>query len=189
MIAEVAWRIVSRDGVDAASVRNIAKEAGLSMGSMRHYFRSQAELCIYLMELVNAKAKKRIESMIATTSSPTFQQLVDLTMQLLPIHNETKTEMEVWLWFHAKVPSTPELQPLNKMNYEGSYLLFKLVIDALIHLQMAKPTIEAQYEIDRLFALVDGLSMHCYLHPNYVSAEKITYIVTRHLEDLCVPAK
>ncbi|UHA72487.1 TetR/AcrR family transcriptional regulator [Paenibacillus sp. 481] len=185
MIAEVAWKIVSRDGVEAASVRNIAKEAGLSMGSMRHYFPSQADLYIYLMELVSSKAGKRIQAMIASTSTPTMQQLIHLTMQLLPIHNETRLEMEVWLWYNAKAVSTPALKPLNAKIYEETYLLIKLVIDALIHLKLAKKGIDPHYEMDRLYALVDGLALHCFMHPSEASEEKIASILTRHLEELC----
>jgi AcrR family transcriptional regulator len=185
MIAEAVWRIIKRDGVEAASVRNIAKEAGLSMGAMRHYFPSQSELFIYLMKLVNSKAEKRIQLIIASTPTPTLQQLIYLTMQLLPINDDTKLEMEVWFWFHAKAVGNPELQSLSAKIYEDTYLLIKLVIDALIHLNLAKPKLDASYETDRLYALVDGLALHCFMHPDHASPERIKSIVTSHIEELC----
>ncbi|XOK62079.1 TetR/AcrR family transcriptional regulator [Paenibacillus elgii] len=166
-------------------MRNIAKEAGLSMGSMRHYFPSQSELFIYLMQLVNSKAEKRIQAMIGSTSTPTLEQLIYLTMQLLPINDENKLEMEVWFWFNAKAVGNPDLQPLSAKLYEGSYLLIKLVIDALIHLKLAKPGLDAAYETDRLYALVEGLALHCFMHPTHASEERITSIVARHLKELC----
>ncbi|MBH5318437.1 TetR/AcrR family transcriptional regulator [Paenibacillus sp. GSMTC-2017] len=185
MIAEVAWTIVTRDGVESASVRNIAKEAGLSMGSMRHYFPSQADLYIYLMELVSNRVGARVQAMIASTTTPTFEQLTHLMMQLLPIHEETKPEMEVWLWFNAKAVSTPALKPLNARIYEETFLLVKLVIDALIHMKLAKQEIDVHYEAQSLYALVDGLAIHCFMHPDEASEERISSILTRHLQDLC----
>ncbi|MGG3572885.1 TetR family transcriptional regulator C-terminal domain-containing protein [Bacillus gobiensis] len=185
MIAEAVWRIIKRDGVEAASVRSIAKEAGLSMGALRHYFPSQSELFIYLMQLVNSKAEKRIRSMIASTSTPTLQQLIHLCMQLLPINDETKLEMEVWFWFNAKAVGNPKLQSLSDKIYEDTFLLIKLVIDALIHLNLAKPGLDASYEIDRLYALVDGLGLHCYMYPNHTSPERAASLITRHIKELC----
>ncbi|MFD0587345.1 TetR/AcrR family transcriptional regulator [Paenibacillus sp. GCM10027627] len=183
-IAEVAWAIVRRDGVEAASVRNIAKESGLSMGAMRHYFRSQADLYIYLMELVSKKAGSRIEALIATTSAPTMLQLVHLLMQLLPVHPETKLEMEVWLWFNAKAARTPALKPFNAKIYEENMLLIKLVIEALIYLNMAKKQLDVPYETERLYALVDGLAVHCFMRPDAADEKKVESTLLRHLQEL-----
>jgi AcrR family transcriptional regulator len=36
LVAEAAWRIIRKNGMEQASVRNIAEEAGISVGSMRH---------------------------------------------------------------------------------------------------------------------------------------------------------
>jgi AcrR family transcriptional regulator len=48
------WRIVVRDGPAAASVRGVAREAGLSMGSVRHFFATQHELLTFAVEEVIA---------------------------------------------------------------------------------------------------------------------------------------
>ena len=53
LVAEAAWRVIRRDGMEQASVRKIAEEAGISPGSMRHYFSTQSELLLYAMTLVS----------------------------------------------------------------------------------------------------------------------------------------
>ena len=35
-LAAALWRVVVRDGVEAASLRRVAAEAGWSVGSLRH---------------------------------------------------------------------------------------------------------------------------------------------------------
>ena len=47
-VAEVALRVIQRGGLEKATVRNIAEEAELSVGSLRHYFTSQAELLAFV---------------------------------------------------------------------------------------------------------------------------------------------
>ena len=47
LIAQATWRVISRDGVRAASVRTVAAEAGLSTGALRHYFDDHASLLLF----------------------------------------------------------------------------------------------------------------------------------------------
>lgn len=61
LVAEAAWRIIRRDGMEQASVRNIAEEAGVSVGSMRHYFSTQSELLRYAMNLVSERVSHRVQ--------------------------------------------------------------------------------------------------------------------------------
>ncbi|QDY46516.1 helix-turn-helix transcriptional regulator [Planococcus glaciei] len=54
-IAEAAWRVILEHGMEGASVRTIAKEADLSLGALRYYFKTQDELVAYSRELVYKK--------------------------------------------------------------------------------------------------------------------------------------
>jgi len=52
--------VIRLDGLEHASVRNVAREAGLSMGALRHYFATQSELLCFAMQLVGDRARARI---------------------------------------------------------------------------------------------------------------------------------
>jgi AcrR family transcriptional regulator len=41
-LVEAAWRVILRDGAGRVSVRAVAAEAGVSAGSLRHLFPTQA---------------------------------------------------------------------------------------------------------------------------------------------------
>ncbi|WP_150460359.1 TetR family transcriptional regulator [Nesterenkonia ebinurensis] len=58
-VAQAVWRVILRSGLARASVRAVAQEAGLSVGSLRHYFSEQRELQIYALELINERAHQR----------------------------------------------------------------------------------------------------------------------------------
>ena len=51
-LGEALWRVVLRDGIEAASVRKVAAEAGISKGSLRHVFPTQSELLAFAMQLI-----------------------------------------------------------------------------------------------------------------------------------------
>lgn len=62
-LAEAVWRVIRRDGLEHASVRNVAREAGLSMGSLRHYFSTQSELLIFALRLVIERIDRRLATL------------------------------------------------------------------------------------------------------------------------------
>ncbi|NKS98836.1 TetR family transcriptional regulator [Rhodococcus hoagii] len=43
-LAEAVWRIIAERGISAVSVRTVAAEAGMAVGSLRNLFSTQAEL-------------------------------------------------------------------------------------------------------------------------------------------------
>lgn len=86
--------------MEGATVRNIAQEAGLSLGALRHYFTTQDELLGYAMTLVKEKAAARINE-VAMKDLPPKEKAVRLMLEIIPTDEETMAEMEVWFAFTA----------------------------------------------------------------------------------------
>lgn len=55
-LAQALWRVIQREGLEQASVRNVAHEPEMSVGALRHYFGSQEELLAFAMRLVIERA-------------------------------------------------------------------------------------------------------------------------------------
>src|SRR3712207_6159212 len=106
-IAEATWRLVERDGLDAVSVRAVAREAGLSPGSLRHVFASQAALLTFAMAALGERVAERLEA-LPPAATPLEGTLAVLA-QLLPLDPERRREAEVWLPFVVKARVDPEL--------------------------------------------------------------------------------
>lgn len=51
-VAQAAWRVIVREGLDRASMRAIAQELGSSTGVVTHYFRDKEELILFALEQV-----------------------------------------------------------------------------------------------------------------------------------------
>src|SRR4029450_11592721 len=120
-LAQAVWTVIRRDGLQRASVRNVAREAGLSMGSLRHYFASQSELLCFAMELVGDRARDRVGALEPAADTRGPMELVaarprargaalepaadprrraeQLLAELVPLDDERRAESEVWLAF------------------------------------------------------------------------------------------
>ncbi|MDN5636054.1 MAG: TetR family transcriptional regulator, partial [Brevibacterium sp.] len=81
-IAAAAWRVIVREGVGGASVRTVAAEAGLSVGSLRHVFASQSQLLSFAMQLVIDRAGERVRE-LPSRECP-LESAEDITRELLP---------------------------------------------------------------------------------------------------------
>lgn len=183
LVAEAAWRIIRRDGMEQASVRNIAEEAGISAGSMRHYFSTQSELLLYAMNLVSERVSNRIKQM-SFNGSP-MENMKLLLLEFMPNTDEKMAEMEVWFAFTAKSKTDPALKALADKVYDEIRQAVATVIMHLVKLNLSRPDLNEELEIERLYALVDGLSIHAVLRPDQMTSEIMENALSLHLAALC----
>lgn len=183
-VAEAALRVIQRGGLEKATVRNIAEEAELSVGSLRHYFTSQAELLAFCMNLMIERIEERFLTL--SLKGPVFEDVKQVLMQFLPMDEDRTMEMEVWMSFVAKALVYPELRIMTDHMYDGLTKACHYAVDTLVAHQLAKPELDLDYEKERIYALVDGLAIHHIMRPQQLAKEKIERILEQHLRSLCL---
>jgi len=170
-LAEAVWQIILDRGISAVSVRTVAEQAGLVVGSLRHVFPTRAELLQFSAELMVARATERI---LATPRSgdPKADALAVIE-NLLPLTPDSRAEMEVNLALIAECPAQPSLR--NVRDHAHAQLHETCV--RLVELLVARPRdAELTTTARRLHAIVDGLALHL-LHDQHSDAEWAIAIV------------
>jgi AcrR family transcriptional regulator len=178
-LARAVWRVVRREGLDRASVRAVAQEAGLSMGSLRHYFGSQSELRIFAMRMVIDRIEQRILALQLPDDPLQAAQMA--LAELLPLDAERQAENQVWLAFTAAALVDPDLQALRTEAYDLEREGCRRWVRRL------RPTAtlrEVNLEADRLFALLDGLAVHAAMRPEQATPKRLLGVLTCHLEQV-----
>jgi AcrR family transcriptional regulator len=181
-IAEATWRVIRNEGLEQCTVRNIAKEAGLPVSSMRYYFSNQSQLFVFATKHLIDRIAQRLET-IPYTGVP-FNDLKLLLEQFIPLDEDRQLEVEVWHSFSAKALHDPELQPLNEEMYEDLHQIIRGALRLLTQVNLLKPDLDLDLETERLYALVDGLAIHSILLPDKFPPAKVDAILTHHLEPL-----
>ncbi len=180
-IAKATWSVIRKVGMDKASVRNIAEEAGLSVGALRYYFKTQTELLQFSMNLASERVKERI-SAVSLTGEP-LEDVCTILYELLPLNQEKQEEMEVYFEFTKKSISDPLLvEQRNEVLKEMQHGIRRCV-EGLIVSGSTKQELSAEAEGRRLFALIDGLAFHCLL--GVITSEEVKQTVRLHIETLC----
>jgi AcrR family transcriptional regulator len=172
-LTEALWRVVSRDGIEAVSVRSVAAEAGCSPGALRHYFPEQRDLVASAMSLVGARATERIRSL--RPSGSVLDQVQAYCEQVIPLDAERRFEMEVWFGFVSRARHDPSLkEPAELVHRELRAFLSDLLRPAGLDAR----------EAARLHALIDGLSVHLLLYPDQTTPEEVRELLRGHLARL-----
>jgi TetR/AcrR family transcriptional regulator, transcriptional repressor of bet genes len=96
-IAEAVVRLVAAKGVEAASLRAVAAEAGVSMGAVQHYFTTTDEMLLFALDHGNNLLRSRFPELLArrqpVTARETFRWFCGL---LLPLDGDSRTGARLW---------------------------------------------------------------------------------------------
>jgi AcrR family transcriptional regulator len=110
-IAEALLRIAATRGLQAASMREVAAEAGVSLRLVQYYFHTKDELLIgslpYLGERLTARVQARLQ---ALGSPPSPRQVVEgILLAVLPTDEESRSIRTTYDAFYALVLTEPGL--------------------------------------------------------------------------------
>jgi AcrR family transcriptional regulator len=181
-LADAVWTVIRRDGLERASVRNVAREAGLSMGSLRHSFATQAELLCFAMQLVGDRARARIAALEPVADARRAAE--QLLHQLVPLDDERRAEAEVWLAFTGRALVDSRQRAIHQEIHDQLNGACTTAINLLVEAGLTAEGLDVALEASRLHALLDGLALHAVMRPAKVPPSRIVAVLARHLDAL-----
>lgn len=182
-IAEAAWSIIKKEGIEKASIRRVAIEAGMSAGALRHYFSTKDEMLLFIMDYYLEEGKKRSQS--KSWSDTPLQAVAEVLLELIPIDEEKKIETSVWWILALQSLTSDTLKEKKDEMTNGMYELASSMIEILALQGILSDSTNVKLEKSRLAALIDGLSIHALLRPDVYSPDKVKEVIRYHLETLC----
>ncbi|GGN54523.1 TetR/AcrR family transcriptional regulator [Oceanobacillus indicireducens] len=182
-IAEAAWSIIKKEGIEKASIRRVATEAGMSAGALRHYFSTKDEMLLFIMDYYLEEGKKRSQS--KSWSDNPLQAVAAVLLELVPIDEEKKIETSVWWILALQSLTSDTLKEKKDEMTNGMYELASSMIEILALQGILSDSTNVKLEKSRLAVLIDGLSIHALLRPDVYSPDKVKEVIRYHLETLC----
>ncbi len=195
-IARATWRVMTRDGVDAASVRTVAAEAGLSTGALRHYFADQASLLLFAARHTVDRIAERLEAQLADRDRPPVAVVQGCLEQLLPLDDERRTETVVYFGLIDLTRLAPGHHDFRRWAFEESRRLIRTLVYWLAGgpepepdllrptdtrgAPLADPVLEA--EALGLQVLLDGLAVQGLLYPELMDAPTLREVLRKGLD-------
>ncbi|MBB6731486.1 TetR/AcrR family transcriptional regulator [Cohnella zeiphila] len=183
-IAESAWSIIEAKGIEHASIRAVAAAAGLSPGALRHYFQTQDELLLFIVDYyLTREAAARAEGL--EISPIPMKAAKEVLLELLPMTREKRTGVGVWWIFAIRSLTSSALQAKKDELTDGLHGLTRAVLDILAKAELLPASVDVELETYRLAAVVEGLTILALLRSEIYTTENIERIVTLHIRELC----
>lgn len=186
VIVEALWRVVSRDGAAAVSVRNVAAEAGMPKSSIGHYVGTMPQLLSLAIEQMVTFV--RAQSAELDRSTIDVDKATDAMMTLVPTDARRRQMSEVWLLLLSQRNAEPELAPiltdLNAQVLEG-------IMEGLMGLRsqgFVDPSRDLRREARVLHALIDGLAVQSLTDPDSMPKSDVREIIKAQLRGLSEPS-
>jgi AcrR family transcriptional regulator len=188
-IVEAVFRIIAVDGLERASLREVADEAGLAVGSVRHYFAASDELLRFSFAAVVDRILARLTAaqLAMAVSEPGSdaerEAVLTLLGEFLPLDEERAVDACVWMAFKNAARIRPFLAPEADRSHREVAAVIGQVITALVKHDGGGHQL-LTVEAERLLATLDGLCMHSLLQPAWMTAQMCHDVLDRHLRSL-----
>jgi AcrR family transcriptional regulator len=184
-LAAAVWRLASRDGLDAVTIRRVAAEAGWSTGALAHYFDDKEELLLFAFETVADRVGRRIVKAAERARDPLALVRTQL-VEGLPIDTERRAEVRVWFAFLGLAETRPRLAKAGRDAYRLWRERVAKTLAAAQRQGLMDDSIDAEREAAALIALVDGIAIQATFDPRAVSAARQLEILDDRLARLSI---
>ncbi|MGJ6962959.1 TetR/AcrR family transcriptional regulator [Streptosporangium sp. G11] len=172
-IAEALWRIAAERGLDAASMREVAAEAGVSLRVVQYHFDSKHRLLVSALQLLNEDNERhsrvRIGQALADPSD-SRALLRAILGEFLPLDDRRRAALRVLAAYYARSLTDPALASVFLHDAQPLEDLVAGVIGRAQRDGTAAPGLDPRHEADLLVAGVTGLGMDA-LHGRRTMAE------------------
>ena len=120
-IGDAVLSLIAARGLEAASLRNVAAEAGVSMGTVQHYFTSKQEMLDFAQRHNYERATVRIPQLIAAVPEPcsTRALLRALLIDLLGLEGESREGARLGAAMLAYAIIDPQAAATARTGYGG----------------------------------------------------------------------
>ena len=184
-LAAAMHRVILREGVEAASVRGVAAEAGWSPGALRHYFPDQATLLRFAVSLMLADVPARVARHLPDGPT-TVAEVQALLEEVLPLDDVRRVEMHVWLATMDRARHDPGFDEVRRQAWDGIEQVCRIGVARLLGRTSTDSSVPlddaAELEVGRTQALVDGLAVEAFHYPERMSADRLRRVLRAHLD-------
>ncbi|WP_019483708.1 MULTISPECIES: TetR/AcrR family transcriptional regulator [unclassified Arthrobacter] len=162
-LVDATWRIIARHGIEGATMRDIALEAGFSNGALKPYFPTKDDLLTFAFRHVFNRTNQRIA--LTTFNQTGLPAIRAFGREVLPIDEEKVSEARVVIPFWQKAVTDEFKMAIHRESMEQWRVALKR------HLGEARQTGEITTEVPD--ALISEQLMNLFLGAQITAALSI----------------
>ncbi|MCU1519270.1 MAG: TetR/AcrR family transcriptional regulator [Pseudarthrobacter sp.] len=115
-LVDATWRIIARQGLEGATMREIALEAGFANGALKPYFPTKDTLLEFAFGHVFNRTNKRVADVTAgLTGLPALRAFC---LEVLPLDEERVNEARIVIPFWQKAVNDPQKAEIHRQSMD-----------------------------------------------------------------------
>jgi AcrR family transcriptional regulator len=173
------WRVIARDGIEAATVRRISREAGYSTGVLTHYFQNKEDVLRTALQAASSETRTRIEAQAAEARG--LHALRNAALAELPLDAERRRACEVRLGFWARATADEAFAADQRARYFQLRRTFVVLLEQASECGDLPPDLELEGEAERLVAVCEGIGVQALFDAHRWTEERQIAAIDEHL--------
>jgi len=180
--AEAAMSLIARDGLEGVTMRAVAAEAGLSYGSLFHYFNSKDELLMHAVRHSTSLQTKRINEYTSKYSG--LKALEHLLCDDAIITESTRDDWMVWMTFLYKAALQASFATAYAELIDGWQARITGLLEDAQQAGEIRSELDVEFEAMAIWAYSAGIGQLGLLHPNLLPVNLQKQLISAYLEKL-----
>ncbi len=186
-IAEAVFRVIGDSGMEGASLRDVADEAGVSMGTIQHYFGSKDKMLLFALGHLQQRAGLRFAAHLTRLPNPTTRHHLRAILRvLLPTDKQSRQEATVNIAFFSVANSNRRYREILRDGYSQLLALVQRQLVVAEKDGELGPGTDTERESANLFYATQGLIGPVLL--GILSGDQALAILDHQLDRLFLPA-
>jgi AcrR family transcriptional regulator len=182
--AEAAIRLIARDGFEGMTMRAVAAEAGLSYGSLFHYFGSRDELLIHAVRHLTAQQSRRVNEFSSRFGG--LKALQCLLYDDALVDAASREEAVVWLAFLSRAALQPALARIHGLLIDGWLERIRQMLEEARAAGEVATTLDTEAEALAIWVYSAGVGQQGLLYPQRFPVARQRKLITAYLDKLRV---
>jgi len=181
-LTDVLLSIAATRGLDQVSVREVAAAAGVSIGTVQHYFATKDEMLVFAFRQVVERTRARVAGIDAGAGPR--QALGAALRELLPLDQPRLAECRVYLAFAARAATSPALAAVQQETLSAIHADLQQVLTAATTARTRRTATDTVVEARLLLAVVDGLMFDAVSAPGTLTPADLEAALDAYLDRL-----
>jgi DNA-binding transcriptional regulator YbjK len=180
--AAATLRLVARDGLEGCTMRAVASEAGLSYGSLFHYFDSKDELLMYAIRQSTSDQARRVNEF--TVRYKGLKALEQLMCDDALVDEGSRDEWLVWLAFLYKAALKESFAEMHAQLISGWVQRIAVLLKSADELGELRAGLDIDFEAMAIWVYSAGIGQQGLLHTAMFPARVQKKLISAYLDKL-----
>lgn len=185
-IVEAAFHMIHHFGFEKTTLREIAKEADLSLGSVQHFFPKQKDIYMFAMDVINHRFEERMQKVIEADQG-VFENAVRMIKQIVQVNTEEeRIENDIWVKFSMMATMNAEYQDQKEGFREVNLLFAKDILRMLDKNGYIKDASNIAESANSFIIFIHGLVFESVIFAHLYNDDVVEKEIRAYLRKICV---